>query len=169
MAQTANLVQTELPVVAPKPVPEFVCAEVWGGNRPVNAPIDLPGVRGWVYSHPCEGGRGDGIPDECEPDCNGNGVPDDWDITSGFSHDANGNGVPDECDTPPAARGDMNCNGSVNFGDINPFVLYLSNFSGWQAAYPGCNPVNGDINQDGTYPSFRDINPFVALLSGGGL
>jgi hypothetical protein len=55
-----------------------------------------------------------------------------------------------------------------SFGDINPFVLYLSNFSTWQASYPGCNPANGELNGDGTYPSFKDINPFVALLSGGG-
>lgn len=64
--------------------------------------------------------------------------------------------------------GDLNCDGSVNFRDINPFVLYLSNPSAWQATYPSCNLLNGDINGDGTYPSFRDINPFVALLSGGG-
>jgi hypothetical protein len=63
--------------------------------------------------------------------------------------------------------GDLNCDGSVNFGDINPFVLYLSNFSTWQTTYPGCPPQNGDINGDGTYPSFGDINPFVALLTGG--
>jgi hypothetical protein len=66
--------------------------------------------------------------------------------------------------------GDLNCDGSVDFGDINPFVLYLSNFAAWQTAFPGCNPLNGDINGDGTYgqASFGDINPFVALLSGGG-
>jgi len=48
-------------------------------------------------------------------------------------------------------------------------VLYLSKFSAWQAAYPGCPVVNGDINGDGTYGqgSFGDINPFVMLLSGG--
>ena len=63
--------------------------------------------------------------------------------------------------------GDVNCDGEVNFGDINPFVLFLSNFSTWQANYPGCPPQNGDINGDGTYGrSFGDINPFVALLSG---
>jgi hypothetical protein len=62
--------------------------------------------------------------------------------------------------------GDLNCDGAVDFGDINPFVLYLSNFSSWQAAYPGCPAENGDISGDGTYPSFADINPFVALLSG---
>ena len=67
----------------------------------------------------------------------------------------------------PVCRGDVNCDGKIDFGDINPFVLYLSNLSNWQAAYPGCPPQNGDINSDGTYGqgSFGDINPFVALLS----
>jgi hypothetical protein len=63
-------------------------------------------------------------------------------------------------------RGDLNCDGSTDFGDINPFVLYLSDFACWQATY-GCDPLNGDINGDGTYPSFGDINPFVALLVNG--
>lgn len=70
----------------------------------------------------------------------------------------------------PVYRGDLNCDGHVDFGDINPFVLYLSNFATWQATYPNCPPQNGDINGDGTYgqASFGDINPFVALLTGGG-
>jgi hypothetical protein len=62
--------------------------------------------------------------------------------------------------------GDINCDGLVDFGDINPFVLYLSDFAAWQAAYAGCPATNGDINGDGLYPSFDDINPFVALLTG---
>ena len=57
----------------------------------------------------------------------------------------------------------MNCDGLINFADINPFVLALSNPATWQAAYPGCPVLNGDINGDGVV-SFRDINPFVALL-----
>jgi hypothetical protein len=63
--------------------------------------------------------------------------------------------------------GDMNCDGTIDFGDINPFVLYLSNFTVWQAAYPSCPPEIGDINGDGIYgqTSFGDINPFVTLLS----
>ena len=32
------------------------------------------------------------------PDCNTNGIPDECDITSGFSQDTNGNGYPDECE-----------------------------------------------------------------------
>jgi serine phosphatase RsbU (regulator of sigma subunit) len=34
---------------------EFVCSEVWGGNRLVEASVNLPGMTGWVYSKPCEG------------------------------------------------------------------------------------------------------------------
>jgi len=62
--------------------------------------------------------------------------------------------------------GDVNCDGTVGFGDINPFVLYMSNNAAWQLEFPGCNAENGDINCDGTYGqgSFGDINPFVALM-----
>jgi len=63
--------------------------------------------------------------------------------------------------------GDLNCDGTVDFGDINPFVLYLSDFAAWQAAHPGCPATNGDINGDGLYPNFGDINPFVSLLTAG--
>jgi hypothetical protein len=63
-------------------------------------------------------------------------------------------------------RGDLNCDGSINFGDINPFVLILSDPAAWQQTYPGCPFLDGDINGDGRV-NFGDINPFVALLSGG--
>jgi hypothetical protein len=64
--------------------------------------------------------------------------------------------------------GDINCDGTVGFSDINPFVLYLSQFTLWQEIFAGCPPTVGDINGDGTYgqESFGDINPFVELLSG---
>ncbi len=59
-------------------------------------------------------------------------------------------------------------NKDLDFGDINPFVLYLSSFAAWQTAYPACPAEIGDINGDGTYGqwSFGDIDPFVALLTG---
>jgi hypothetical protein len=65
-----------------------------------------------------------------------------------------------------ACIGDLNCDGSISFGDINPFVLYLSNFAAWQGQY-SCSAQNGDINGDGTYGqgSFADINPFVTLMT----
>jgi hypothetical protein len=61
--------------------------------------------------------------------------------------------------------GDLNCDGQVGFGDINPFVLALSNPAAYAAAYPYCALLNADINRNGTV-GFDDINPFVALLSG---
>ncbi len=36
----------------------LVCSEIWGGNRPVHRPIELPGVRGVLYSRPCHGAKG---------------------------------------------------------------------------------------------------------------
>ncbi len=52
------------------------------------------------------------IPDECEPDCNGNGFPDDRDILDGTSIDLWGNGVPDECEE------DCNGNGQSDYNEI---------------------------------------------------
>ncbi|MEW6249993.1 MAG: FG-GAP-like repeat-containing protein [Planctomycetota bacterium] len=62
-------------------------------------------------------------------------------------------------------KGDLNCDGRIDFGDINPFVLLLTDPAGWAAAYPQCPPGDGDINNDGRV-NFDDINPFVALLTG---
>jgi hypothetical protein len=79
------------------------------------------------------------------------------------SNDTNENGVPDECDV--TLVGDVNCDGGVDFGDINPFVLILSDPAAWQQAYPDCPFLNGDIDQDGSV-NVRDVNPFVAILCG---
>lgn len=111
------------------------------------------------------------VPDECDiasgssQDCNGNGVPDECDIAGGESLDADGNGVPDECEAG-AMIGDLNCDGVVNSFDIDPFVLAITNPSGYQAAFPGCSIMNADANADGSVNSF-DIDPFVGLLTGG--
>jgi hypothetical protein len=64
----------------------------------------------------------------------------------------------------PLCLGDLNCDGQVDFGDINPFVLRLSNPAGYFATFIGCPNGNGDINGNGSV-GFDDINPFVALLS----
>lgn len=42
-----------------------------------------------------------------EPDCNGNGTPDDADLDSGFSLDCDGDGIPDEC-----VESERDCNGN---------------------------------------------------------
>jgi hypothetical protein len=107
-----------------------------------------------------------GIPDSCDiaggtPDCNENDIPDSCDIASGFSQDANGNGIPDECEL---LVGDLNCDGTVDFGDINPFILALSNPGIYATTYPDCDIMNGDINGDSAV-DFQDINPFINLLT----
>jgi hypothetical protein len=95
---------------------------------------------------------------------------------TGFSFPFLSTALPDDVDaiaawcmpvTANMLRGDVNCDGVVNFGDINPFVLLLSNPTAWAATYPDCPMLNGDINGDGSV-NFGDINPFVSLLSGGG-
>jgi hypothetical protein len=59
--------------------------------------------------------------------------------------------------------GDMNNDGLVDFGDINPFVLALSDPVSYFNAYWIDPNVVGDINRDGVL-NFGDINPFVELL-----
>jgi serine phosphatase RsbU (regulator of sigma subunit) len=36
----------------------LACGEVFGGNEPIHTTIELPGVHGVLYSHPCHGARG---------------------------------------------------------------------------------------------------------------
>jgi hypothetical protein len=62
--------------------------------------------------------------------------------------------------------GDLNCDGRVDFGDINPFVLALTNWGQYLQQYPDCDIYLADINGDG-FVDFGDINPFVRLLAGG--
>jgi hypothetical protein len=95
------------------------------------------------------------------------GQPDAGVVMTGGSYELSG-GFWAASVAPSACAGDLNCDGQIDFADINPFVLYLSNFATWQATYAGCPPENGDINGDGTYGqgSFTDINPFVALFTG---
>ncbi len=59
--------------------------------------------------------------------------------------------------------GDMNCDGSVDFDDINPFVLALVGQANYEARFTNCFWLNGDTNHDGGV-DFDDINPFVKCL-----
>ncbi len=67
---------------------------------------------------------------------------------------------------PTATPGDMNCDGSVNFSDIEGFVLALASRSGYEAAFPKCEYLSGDVNFDGSV-DFDDINAFVGCLVAG--
>jgi hypothetical protein len=58
----------------------------------------------------------------------------------------------------------MNIDGNIDFGDINPFSLALSDPGEYQNQYQILAVIPGDINQDGIF-DFEDINPFVLLLT----
>ncbi len=130
-----------------------------------------------------------GVPDECEVDTDGDGLIDDCDacpfdpdddadqdgvcgdvdncpaVYNPGQEDSDGDGVGDACDDP--LLGDMNCDGSVNFFDIDPFVLAVTNPPAYEAAYPDCDIMLADCNDDGVV-NFFDIDCFVAIITGGG-
>lgn len=60
-------------------------------------------------------------------------------------------------------RGDANCDGSVDFFDIDPFVLSLFDPTAYLAAFPNCDLDHCDANADGDV-NFFDIDPFVDVL-----
>ncbi|GJM23912.1 MAG: hypothetical protein DHS20C16_03270 [Phycisphaerae bacterium] len=37
---------------------QLVCHEMWGGNLSINSPVEMPGLRGHIYSQACGGGQG---------------------------------------------------------------------------------------------------------------
>lgn len=61
--------------------------------------------------------------------------------------------------------GDLNCDGHVDFKDINPFVLALTDTDQYAIQHPDCAPSRGDLNADGGV-TFADIDLFVAALGG---
>jgi probable HAF family extracellular repeat protein len=60
--------------------------------------------------------------------------------------------------------GDVNCDHDVNFDDIDPFVLALTDPDGYDAQYgETCDIKYADVNPDGIV-DFDDIDPFVCCL-----
>ena len=70
--------------------------------------------------------------------------------------------------TVAAARryGDINCDGLINNGDIDPFILAITDSSSYALAYPNCDVRLADINGDGLVNN-GDIDAFVKLVTGG--
>ena len=79
--------------------------------------------------------------------------------------DCTGNACLVDIFLPDFAVGDVNCDGAINFGDIDPFVLAITDAVAYEAAYPDCDRRLADINGDGAV-NFGDIDPFVALITG---
>ena len=63
-------------------------------------------------------------------------------------------------------RGDINCDGSIDFFDIDPFLLALFDETAYEDTYPNCDLSNADANDDGSV-DFFDIDPFLACLFAG--
>jgi glucose/arabinose dehydrogenase len=62
-------------------------------------------------------------------------------------------------------RGDLNADRAIDNLDIQPFVLALTNATGYQQQFAGLNhPYLGDIGADGSFDN-TDIPAFVALLT----
>ena len=61
--------------------------------------------------------------------------------------------------------GDMNCDGTVDFFDIDGFVLAIIDPDGYAAQYPDCDIMAADGNGDGLV-NFFDIDSFVELIDG---
>lgn len=64
---------------------------------------------------------------------------------------------------PVGTPGDMNCDTHVDGRDVQAFALALVNPSAYTAAYPGCNPLNGDFADDDEL-NVADISGFVNAL-----
>jgi hypothetical protein len=68
---------------------------------------------------------------------------------------------------PPAyGRGDANCDGSVDFFDIDPFVLALFNLPEYQTQHCGGSTATVDVDSSSGV-DFFDIDPFLACQFGG--
>ncbi len=54
----------------------------------------------------------------CEFDCDGDGLPDDYEIEVGLSLDCNSNGLPDECEIASGTDGDCNGDGRLDSCEV---------------------------------------------------
>ena len=82
---------------------------------------------------------------DVSPDCNGNGIPDYWDIKWMLAPDCNGNGIPDACDIASGFATDCNCNGIPDSCDIASGVLVDTDGDG----IPNKCECPGDVNGSG--------------------
>jgi type 1 glutamine amidotransferase len=91
------------------------------------------------------------------------GHPDETYLDAGFRQHLLG-GIRWAAGWRPSA--DANCDGSVDFFDIDPFLLALFDAAGYALQYPDCGLSSADVNWDGRV-DFFDIDPFLGCLFGG--
>ena len=107
-----------------------------------------PDCDGDGYIDPCDNEgdcNEDGIPDNCETDCNENNYPDVCDIMYGISQDINNDGIPDECQDCDEDGIPDNYETDCNYNDIPD----------------DCDIIEGnseDVNEDGIPDECQDCN-----------
>jgi len=116
----------------------------------------IPGFRGDWYLRLtyCGGGHcgesadldGNGVPDECDEDCNRNGLPDGYDIAQGTATDCNASGVPDSCES----LSDCDGNGVADWQDIAAGAEDRDR----DGQLDACERSRGDVNLNGTVNQF---------------
>jgi hypothetical protein len=85
-----------------------------------------------------------------------NEVPDAW-LLAFLGEPAN---------RPAYATGDVNCDESIDFADIDAFVLALIDRNDFESAFPECDWYTADVDRDGEV-TFADIDGFVACIVNG--
>lgn len=61
------------------------------------------------------------------------------------------------------ACGDLNCDGELDVDDAAPFILALVDPAAYDAAYPLCDPILADMNNDGAVNGL-DIQRFIEVI-----
>ncbi|MEE8170225.1 MAG: hypothetical protein V3T70_06735, partial [Phycisphaerae bacterium] len=106
-------------------------------------------------------------PDDCEPDCDGDGTPDDCGIAAGSSDDCNNNGIPDECELALGSSQDCNTNGRLDSCDITNGTGVDCNSNSIPDACDLTTGASTDVNTNNTpddcEPDVR-IAPVVTLI-----
>ncbi len=101
-------------------------------------------------------------------DCNGNGIPDDDDISSGFAQDCNTNGVPDSCDLYLIEDCDLNANGVLDACEcaIENYCLAQGNSSGQIASMSASGLPSLVVNDLTLHASGTPAQKFGMFLYG---
>ncbi len=68
------------------------------------------------------------------------------------------------CAPVPPFVGDVNCDGAIDFFDIDPFALALTDPAAYEETYPDCDIMRADCDFDGEV-DFFDIDAFVMFIT----
>jgi len=102
------------------------------------------------------------------PDCNGNGIDDALDLSSGTSRDCDVNAVPDECDIGEGRAEDCNRNGVPDGCDIASGSSADLDADGAPDECEGGLAIPGDANGDGGLDVSDGVVILSILFTGGG-